>query len=591
MSLDLGTLPYFTPLVKDYLTNFERTPIREFFPLAPDAPHEQFRTVIDARLLREKSLPAEHRSTVIAAIRSQHEKLGTLCNATERQLEKLASPDTVAVVTGQQAGMLGGPLYTFYKAFTAVRFAQSLERQFPEFSFVPIFWVETEDHDLEEIASVTVLAADSQVKRITYVPTERGMNPEAPWRKQAGRLLLEAGPLETFFEELRASLSPTEWSAPSLDLFRQCYTPDRTMGEAFTALLLTYFAEDGLLAIDGNTRELKVLEKDLFRREIERTPELSEAIVLQSVKLEESYHAQVKPRSINLFYIDDAGERLAIVEREKGASTEGMREFFLKGSRARFTEPELLATLEAHPERFSPNVVMRPLYQDSLLPTVAYIAGPGEMAYFAQFRPSYAWANLPMPLIRPRLTATIIEERFERIFTKFRITAEDVLTEAHGHNIALFDAMIDSTLGPRFEQSLAEIDRALESLRTNVSSADPSLDGALTNLKGKILTSVRDFESKTIAAERKRHATTKAQLDKLLAAVLPSGELQEREINLVYFLNKYGPGFYTMLKTLLMPVLAEPREHHIIHLLQPAPLSENIARTSEGAERLSAPAN
>ena len=587
--MDLASLPYFTPLVKDYLTRFDTSPIRDFFAISPEAPHEQMREIIDARLLRARALPPEHRSAVVAAIHSLHASIGSVSEAANRNLELLARPETLAVVTGQQAGMLGGPLYTFYKALTCIELSKSLAEQFPIFSFVPVFWIESEDHDLEEISSIHVLSGEGQLKSIRYVPSQMAANPEQSWRRQAGPLPLEDEPTAQFFEQLAKSLAPTDFSAEVLELLRQCYAPGRTLAHAFAALFIHYFSADGLLVIDANARKLKSQALDLFQREIESSPQLSDQIVLASEKLEETYHAQVKPRALNLFYVTEEGERLHLVEREKsgGDATLHARSFFLKGTRKVFTLPELLDLLETHPERFSPNVVMRPLYQDSLLPTVAYVAGPGEMAYFAQFHPAYEWAGLKMPLIRPRVSATLIEERLERLFAKFQITPEDLLCEAHGRNTALFDAMIESGLAPEFEEALTNIDGSLEALREVVSNADPTLDGALTSLKGKVLTAIRDFEHKTLAAERKRHTTTKAQLDKLLAALLPTGELQERELSLVYFLNKYGPDFFESLKQLVRPFALDFHEHHVIHLL---PLSNDgldSKRTSAASGRLS----
>jgi len=590
--MDIASLPYFTPLVKDYLTHFAASPIRDFFAIAPEAPHEQMRNIIDAHLLRERAIPSAHRETVMEAIRSLHGSLGAISVQAAKHLELLGQPDTLAVVTGQQAGMLGGPLYTFYKALTCIELSKSLAEQFPMFSFVPVFWIETEDHDLEEIASVQVLSNEGQLESIRYVPSGMAAQPDQPWRRQAGPLPLEEEPLHQFFQQLAASLAVTDFSSDVLALLHQCYTPDRSLGHAFAALLVHYFSTDGLLVIDANSRGLKILAKDLFRQEIETSPQLSERIVLQSEKLEDSYHAQVKPRALNLFYVNDEGERLPIVEREH-ASGSAERNFFLKGTRKVFTLAELLDSLETNPERFSPNVVMRPFYQDSLLPTVAYVAGPGEMAYFAQFKPAYEWAGIGMPLIRPRVTVTLIEERLERIFTKFRIAPEDILSEAHGRNTALFDAMIESGLAPEFAEALGNIDRSLEALRDSVAHAEPTLDGALTSLKGKVLTAIRDFEHKTLSAERKRHTATKAQLDKLLAALLPAGELQERELSLVYYLNKYGLGFFETLKDLLRPHVLDFHEHHIIHLLQSSSVSNDgmdEKRTSAASERLSAPA-
>ncbi len=569
--MDIASLPYFTPLVKDYLTRFPDAPVREFFAIAPDAPQEQMQRMIDARLVREHALVPTHRATVVKSMRAYHESLGAMSPAIAQNLKLLESPDTLAIVTGQQAGMLCGPLYTFYKAFTAIALAKSFRERFPKLSFVPVFWLETEDHDLEEILPVHVLNAEGKLDTIRYSPTALAANPETPWRKQAGPTLLEEAPLAEFFEKLRNTLQPTDFSAEVFDSLRSWYKPGASFTQAFASLLLHYFGEDGLLIIDANSRELKSLSKDLFRHEIETSPELSEKIVLRSVKVEEAvddrssaYHAQIKPRALNLFYIDEDGDRVAIVEREKSSGSE--REFFLQGTRKTFTLAELLATLESNPERFSPNVVTRPLYQDTLLPTVAYVAGPGEIAYFAQLAPAYEWATVPMPLIHPRVTATLVEERLERIFEKYHIAPEDILYDAHGKNTALFDAMIESELVPRFETALSEIDASLESLREKVNQADPTLDGALTSLKGKVLTAVRDFEGKTLAAERKRHATTKAQLDKLLAALLPSGKLQERELNLVYFLNKYGPKYFEIMKQILGPKVLDFHEHHILHL-------------------------
>lgn len=562
--MDIASLPYFTPLVKDYLTRFSTTPVREFFPIAPGAQPEQMNQLIQARLLHESSLLATHRKTVVSAIRGLHESFGKINPAIGRNIEILASPKTLAIVTGQQVGMLAGPLYSFYKAFTAIGLSRSLQAQFPEYSFVPVFWMETEDHDLEEILSIQVLNAEGKSEAIRYAPTALSTNPEAPWRKQAGSTLLEETPLAEFFDKLRSTLQPTDFTADVLEIMQRAYAPDAPFSRAFASLLQHYFGEDGLLIIDANSRELKSLAVDLFRHEIETSPQLSERIVLQSVNVEEKYHAQIKPRALNLFYVDEDGDRLAIVEKERSSGVG--REFFLKGSRKTFTLSELISELDTKPERFSSNVVSRPLFQDTLLPTVAYVAGPGEIAYFAQLAPAYEWAGLPMPLIYPRVTATLIEERLERVFEKFHITPEEILLDAHGRNTALFDAMIETELSPLFDGSLADIDRSLELLRAKVSKVDATLDGALTSLKGKVLTAVRDFENKTLAAERKRHSTTKTQLDKLLTALLPDGELQERKLNLVYFLNKYGPKYFELLKHLLNPIALDFQEHHVVHL-------------------------
>ncbi len=590
--MDITPITYFTPLVKDYLTRFDSAPIRDYFSISPHAPHEQMAKLIDERHAREHALPKTHRPAIVQSIRELHFALGGTNTAAESNLKLLESPDTCAVVTGQQVGIFGGPLYTFYKTLTCIALAKRLGEQFPGRAFVPIFWLETEDHDLEETSSIHILDQESELQTLKYIPSAlaEGQNITL-WRKQVGPLPLEEAPLRATFDALRAALPQTDFTSDVLATIGRCYAPGRNFGRAFASLMLEYFGDDGLLLFDASSTPMKSLIKDLLWREIETSPQLSEKIVLRSAHLEEVYHAQVKPRALNLFYLDDNGDRLPIIEREK-TTDQTARTFFLKGTRRSFTIEELRHILEEHPERFSPNVVLRPLCQDTLLPTVAYVAGPGEIAYFAQFSAAYEWAGLPMPLIAPRLSATLIEERFERIFKKFKIAPEDVLSDAHGRDHAMLDSLIDSELNPTFERVLEEIDGSLESLRTTVHHADPTLGGALTNLKGKLLTAVRDFHGKTLSAERKRHSTTKVQLDKLFAALLPDGELQERELNLIYFLNKYGPDFLQTLKQILEPLALESHEHHLIHLNQlspePLPSTDGQARTSDATKPLRA---
>jgi len=338
--MDISSLPYLTPLAKDYLTSFESSPIHNFFSISPDAPVDQLQKTIDERLLREHSQPQERRKSVVAAIRKTVERASEngVADAINRNLALLESPETLAVVTGQQAGILGGPIYTFYKAFTAIQLAKSLSEKHQGMNFVPVFWIESEDHDIYEVTKIHVLGeggADS-LHEIKYTPSvlvnEATPSENERWRKQVGPTLLEEAPLNDFFEKLRASLSTTGFSDEVDKMLRRIYAPGRSFSEALASILLAYFGEDGLLIIDANSKELKSLAGNLFRREIETSPQLSEKIILQSVKLEENYHAQVKPRALNLFYVNEDGDRLPIVEREPGTASKEIsseRTFFL----------------------------------------------------------------------------------------------------------------------------------------------------------------------------------------------------------------------------------------------------------------------
>jgi len=252
----------------------------------------------------------------------------------------------------------------------------------------------------------------------------------------------------------------------------------------------------------------------------------------------------------------------------------------------------LLGKIENEPERFSPNVVLRPLYQDFLLPTVAYVAGPGEIAYFAQFKTAYDWAGIPMPLIVPRLTATIVEDRFRALLDSASLTVEDILQGGSMRVQRLLESLSDAELAPAFEQAMMEIERELESLRPHVERADKTLNDALTSLKGKLVTAVRDFQSKTLAADRKRHATVRAKFEKLLAALLPREALQERELSILFFLNKYGFDFWRDLKQDLLSQPVNADEHRVLFVSEFHAHDRSVGATTDNAgdKRTSEPA-
>ena len=573
--MHITQLPSFSPLFKDYVAKFSTTPVHEFFRMSPEASPESVEQWLAESL--SSADRGQTRKAVQTSIERLNGSLGISSEKISKHLKDLADPKTFAIVTGQQVGVLGGPLYSFYKAFTAIELAKRFSEQYPEYRFVPIFWLETEDHDLDEATSVHVLDKDSGIATIRYTPT--GAGDDQTWRKQIGPLPLEEEPLTAFFGQLSGSLGHTEFTDSLMAELRSIYAPGHTFAEAFAQLLFRYFGEEGLLIIDANDPDLKRSAKELFRKEIETSPQLSEKIVLQSVKLEEHYHAQVKPRALNLFMIEN-GERLPIVEHEPSPHSEG-RTFFLRGTRRTFTLEELLKLCDESPERFSPNVVLRPLYQDTLLPTAVYVGGPGEIAYFAQFAPAYEWAGIPMPIIAPRLSATIIEERLERILEKYELKAEQVLTEGRTLEEQILSGLIDERLEQAFLQAAAETEEALERLREAVKQTDPTLDASLTTVKGKVATTVRDFGNKVLAADRKRHSTARQQLDRLFAALLPEDQLQERELSMIYFLNKYGPGFLDRLKSMLSPLIEQQAEHHVLHLAGEATAAR--AEVSEAA--------
>lgn len=552
--MDISALSHFSELAVDYLTRFDTSPLGQFFPAAP-------RTTSVAGVLNARPFPMERRNAVADLIGAQAAELGAELGGIKANIEKLRKPNTFAVVTGQQVTLFGGPLYTIYKTATALALAEQLRQEYPEYEFVPVFWLETEDHDLKEATTCAVLDKSSDLVKITYAPDGYDLtNLEQTWKKQVGPYPLEAIALNGSIAQLSDALAPTEFTEALLSQLRESYREGRTFGQAFSHWLYTLFAEDGLLILDANNATAKALGSELFLKELETSPKLSERVVLQTVKLEEHYHAQVKPRAINMFYLED-GERFAINEKERKQSEP--RSYFLKGSKRTFSHEEMQVLLRDHPERFSPNVLLRPLYQDTILPTAAYIGGPGEIAYFAQFKAAYDWAELPMPVIFPRISATLVEDKTLRSLEKNNASVAELLAGGEETAEKVLDTLADEKLVQLFEKLDKELDERLEGLRPTIEGVDKSLGQSLSTLKGKLLTPLRDFGQKVQSADKRRHQTVREQLSKALIALLPEGGLQERTISPLYFLNKYGPEFLQGLKAKIREDLTKISEHQI----------------------------
>jgi bacillithiol biosynthesis cysteine-adding enzyme BshC len=584
--MKLSEIGQFSQLVKDYVGRFNDSPVKNFFLLPPGDFSDRFKQFATKRSAAWATA-AEQRATLVKLLGEQHESNGTRNVAVQANLDRLGKSNAVAIVTGQQVGIFGGPLYSLYKILTTIKLAARLHGENPSLEFVPVFWLETEDHDIEEATSIGILDRDFTHRVIRYEPSDLPQplaQTQKTWRKQIGPLPIESAALEATIGKLIEALQPTEFTEPMIEKLRSCYDDRQTFGTAFAKLLDLFFAEDGLLVLDANDATAKQLAEALFKKELSTSPQLSETIIHQTAELEEHYHGQVKPRALNFFYLE-GGERYPLVEKE-GLEDGQERAFFLQPTKRVLTQSDLLSKVAIEPERFSPNVVLRPLYQDMLLPTVAYVAGPGEIAYFAQFKSAYQWAGIPMPVIEPRLSATIVEDRFQKLLEKQGLNIEDILSGGREKVQSFLDGLSDAELAPKFEAAMHSTEAAIEGLRENVSRTDATLGDALSTLKGKLSTAIRDFLAKTLAADRKRHANVKGQFEKLLSALMPRDSLQERELSIFYFINKYGFVFWGKLKQQLLAA-ATPIDEHIILKVSDILAGSTTNSSSEKQERTS----
>lgn len=547
--MNISASRHYSQIARDYITAFEKSPIKQFFTLSPNERGEALKEHIEKRVALSTIPEAKtKRKILVETLHKQHSNAGTLNAKVEENLKALLSERCCAVVTGQQVGIFGGPLYTIYKALHTTILSNQLSKLYPEYQFVPIFWQETEDHDFDETSSINIITSNFELRNICYTPAEDIS------RRQIGGLTFEKEALERVFSEIESFIPKTDFTDEVLAIYKGAYQEDFTFAESQAQFLGELLTNEGLLILDPNTPALKKQAVHIFRKEIETAPFLSDSIQNISNELKkQGYHAQLDPQGMNLF-IADEGRRYKLQKIGDG---------FSYNNKALST-PEMNTILTKNPERLSMNVVMRPLVQDTILPTVAYIAGPGEIAYFAQLKAAYQWAGIQMPIIVPRIGMTILEERFEKLLDKFQISTEELLEKGKELVTKLLSSQQEQILSASFTKANEELDKELEALREIVSAADATLDSALTSVKGKILTILKDFEGKSLAAERKKQSGTKQQFEKAFNVLLPEGKLQERELSLLYFLNKYGMDFWTILKERLKKNPAATDEHHVI---------------------------
>jgi len=481
-------------------------------------------------LLKSVERLPRNRSKLVQILTEQNKNfqcgVHTLAN-----IDLLLNENTFAVVTGQQVGILSGPLYTVYKALTTIKLAQTLGSQFPDSKFVPIFWLESEDHDLAEAASVTHIDQTNELRSTTFlVPgASEGKNLGA-----VGSIKFDAS-MTTFLDSLEQSLIQTEFKQGIFTLLRTAYQPGMTFTQSFVHLLNALLEDSGLIFFDPNDAGFKKLLVPIFRRELETTPRSSQLVIERSVELEKQFHAQVKPRSINLF-LHHHGGRYPLEPHPTN-------EFVLKGTRQYLSRTELNAMLESAPEQFSPNVVLRPLCQDFLLPTVAYIAGPSEVAYFAQFGSLYKDFNIPMPIIYPRASATIVEEKVEKVLNRFSLQPAEFFVDLEAIKQRVAEQVSDFKVEELFNSTVNSIEESLNSLRGGIQAIDQTLLPVLDGTLGKVKQSVGMLKEKTVAAQKRQHEVFLRQIDKAALHLFPNNNFQERELNVVYFLNKFGPEF------------------------------------------------
>lgn len=506
--LSFKQVPHSTRLFLDYLYQFDN--VRRFFPRSPFA-RDWLKDEVACL-----HYDGARRERVAAILERQNRGWG----ASQETLDNIVRfrAGASAVVTGQQVALFGGPLFSIYKALSAIKLATEFTHAGQE--CVPVFWLATEDHDLAEVNHVTLLSPDGSLA--PFATEARG--PEnSPM--SAVRLSPE---IEARAEEAARLLSDSE----AAGFLRESYRAGETLGSAFAKLFSRLFRHSGVILIDASDPELHTVAESVYRAAIVGAKDLDDALLERSRELEAAgYHAQVKvtPSSTLLFAMND-GSRVP-VHRANG-------DFTISGEKLR--ADELLRRVRERPEEFSANVLLRPVVEDYLLPTLAYVGGPAEIAYFAQAAVVYGELLGRVTPILPRLSATLVEPRIQRLLERYRLSPADTFSDLERLRVLIAERALPGDINDSFDTATQSLEASLAAIQSGLERLDPTLVEAAERAGSKMRYQLDHLRERAARAQLRRSEETTAQAASLSNSLYPEKEPQERVIGAMSFLGRYG---------------------------------------------------
>jgi bacillithiol synthase len=455
---------------------------------------------------RRIDFPADRRASLIAALKIQ--------NPDTPSLRRLAEPNTVAVVTGQQVGLFSGPAYTIYKALSAVKVAESLTAA--GIPAVPVFWLATEDHDFAEVNHAWVFDGEHHPVKLE-MPRSAGAQP-------AGEVALAALPIG----QLRDQLRGLPHGEAVTRLVEETYRSGSTMGRAFGELLRRILSDFDVLQVDPMLPAFRELAAPSLRAAMEAASELTDAVLERNSELAAAgYHAQVHvEKSTSFVFLLEDGKRQALRRHEDN--------YVLNGRR--FSAAELMDRAAS----LSPNALLRPVVQDAMLPTAAYIAGPAELAYLAQSEVIYRVLLGRMPASLPRSGFTLLDERSSKLLSRYVLALPDFFHGEEGLRERMAAKLVPPTLSAAMQETTAIVNRAVEGLHREVAGFDPTLAVALERSGRKVRYQIGKIERKTAREAMRRDSRASRDAAHLYGLVYPERHLQERLYSILPFLAKHG---------------------------------------------------
>jgi bacillithiol biosynthesis cysteine-adding enzyme BshC len=511
----------FPKLFVDYITNFNK--ICEFYSENP---------------FSEKSW-----EIILNLIKNRKYKRNIICNILKKQnkdsendlkllenINSLENENCFAVMTGQQPGILTGPLYTIYKAITAIKLSDFLKRKYNDYNFIPIFWMETNDHDFKEVNKINIIQKDKSLLSLTYKPEKEFEN------RPVGEITFDEkiGDLLKNFYEL---LSDNEFKSEIINLLTKSFQISTSIGTSFRMIMTHLFKGKGLILLDPSDPEFKKLAKDIFLKISENCEKLNENFSQTYHKLKEhNYQPEViiKKNSLNLFY-HKSGERHPLYINNDN--------IILKNNKFMFKKQELNEIITKSPELFSPNVLTRPIIQDFIFPTVSYVAGPTEICYFSQISDAYKLTEIPMPIIFPRSSITIIDKKISKIIKSLNIQPKELIENRNLLEEKLTEKYKSQELINLFQESETTFKIVHQKISSKAETFDITLKDGVEKSFKKIFYQLNKIEGKFNKIFQEKNSIIKKQTNEINNLILPNGKLQERNLNIFTFISKYGMSF------------------------------------------------
>ena len=508
-------IPHTSRLFQDYLYDYPR--VSEFYPLPP------FEPASFAKSAESLRYPDELRQAVVSVLRERNEALAA-GPATMHSLERLAKPGCCAVVTGQQVGLFTGPAFAIYKALTAVKLACTLSDQGLE--AVPIFWLATEDHDLAEVNHCFVQDREGIPRRLEY-------SSPAPVPHAAAGSLMLAEEIRSLTDLVRSLLPETPAGAELAGLVSECYRPGVSLGAAFGSMMTRLFRVHGVVLVDPLDARLHQLSASVFREAAESAPAIAADLLECNRRLtDRGYHAQVRvTENHSVLFLYEDGQRTALRMEDGG---------FVSSLGHSYKPQELLAMLEENPSLFSPNVLLRPVMQDALLPTVAYVGGPSELAYLAQATPLYDRILGRMPVLFPRASVTVLDPVSNRLLGKYGLSLTDVFAGRQVLREKMAARFLPEGLTGLFEKAASNLNADLEAIKKSLEQLDPTLVDASSHSVQKMQYQLSNLERKAAAAVQHRSDQVEKDAVRLENNLYPEKMLQERLYSGISLLARFG---------------------------------------------------